>query len=114
MKSKAQQVAAINKDLIDICGTGGDGSNTFNISTTVSLLLADTLTVAKHGNRSISSKSGSADLIKALDLPIYSSGMQIKEALNNRNYAFLYAPTMHPSMGHVMSIRKQLKNTYYI
>lgn len=94
--------------LIDVCGTGGDGSNTFNISTTVSLILSDFVTVAKHGNGSVTSKSGSADLLSALKIPSNTNPNTILDALNSYQYAFLFAPYMHPNMKHVMPIRRNL------
>lgn len=94
--------------LLDVCGTGGDGSNTFNISTTVSLILSDFVTVAKHGNGSVTSKSGSADLLSALKIPTYTDPKTILNALNSHQYAFLFAPYMHPNMKHIMPVRRNL------
>lgn len=107
LKSKASTFKKI-PDAMDVCGTGGDGHNTFNISTTVSLLLACQLPVVKHGNTSISSLSGSADVIKALDIPLLQDKAQIEDHISKTNYVFLYAPYMHPSMKHIMPVRKAL------
>lgn len=93
---------------IDVCGTGGDGHHTFNISSTVSLLLSTKMPVAKHGNTSITSKCGSADVIEALNLPLYKEPNVIEATLKNKNYIFLFAPYMHPRMKHVMPIRRKL------
>ncbi|MBI9014759.1 MAG: anthranilate phosphoribosyltransferase [Clostridiales bacterium] len=98
-----------SKALIDVCGTGGDGSNTFNISTTVSLLLATRMKVSKHGNRSISSRSGSADVLNALKIPKPDTAEMIDKLLTEKNYSFLYAPYMHPHMKYVMPVRIALK-----
>ena len=108
---KDQCTPMIDNDfkLIDVCGTGGDGHHTFNISTTVSLLIASELKVAKHGNRSVSSKSGSADVIKALKLPISEHPNDIHNSLSNDNYRFIFAPDVHKNMKHVMPIRTKLK-----
>jgi anthranilate phosphoribosyltransferase len=94
--------------LIDVCGTGGDGKNTFNISSTVALLLSNVMTVAKHGNRSITSKSGSADLYQAMGIPFHHEEKTILNSLSSSGFAFLFAPKMHPNMHYVMPIRKAL------
>jgi anthranilate phosphoribosyltransferase len=99
----------LKPQLIDNCGTGGDKSNSFNISTTVSILLsACGCKVAKHGNRSITSKSGSADMLEALginlDLDIQS---QVK-MLEKTGFVFMFAINHHPAMKHIMPIRKSL------
>jgi anthranilate phosphoribosyltransferase len=95
--------------LIDNCGTGGDKSNTFNISTTVSLLLASLGSyVAKHGNRSITSRSGSADMLEALGIDINLSISKQKRMLEECGFVFLFAQNHHPAMKHVMPIRKSL------
>ncbi|MCD8501126.1 MAG: anthranilate phosphoribosyltransferase [Bacillaceae bacterium] len=96
--------------VIDTCGTGGDGLSTFNISTTTAIVLsASGLKVAKHGNRAISSKSGSADVLERLNIPIQHSPKQAVNALREFNLSFLYAPLYHQSMKHVANARKQLK-----
>jgi len=96
--------------LIDNCGTGGDKSGSFNISTTVSFLLASLgLFVAKHGNRSITSKSGSADMLEALGVKIELDSRDAKlTVLLESGFAFLFAPTYHPALKHIMPIRRSL------
>lgn len=93
---------------IDVCGTGGDGHHTFNISTTVSLLLSLVMPVIKHGNTSISSLSGSADVIKAFGIPLLKDAEAIHKQLIEHNFTFLFAPFIHPKMKNVMPIRKKL------
>ena len=95
--------------LIDNCGTGGDKSNSFNISTTVSILLAACgAKVAKHGNRSITSNSGSADMLEALGVNLtLTVPMQIK-MLEQTGFTFMFAINHHPAMKHIMPIRKSI------
>ena len=94
---------------IDLCGTGGDGKNTFNISTTAAFVVAGAgVRVAKHGNRSISSQSGSADLLSALKINIHLPTEKIVEAIETIGLGFLFAPDFHPSIKAVVKIRKQL------
>ncbi len=95
---------------IDCCGTGGDGSNTINISTTAAIVAAAMgLTVAKHGNRSVSSQSGSADLFEQLGLDIQMSPQQAANLLSNSGCAFLFAPLYHAGIRHAMPVRNTLK-----
>lgn len=95
--------------LIDNCGTGGDASNSFNISTTCSFVLSGAgLKVAKHGNRSITSKSGSSDLLTALGVNINLSKEKIEKLIDEIGIAFLFAPNMHPNMKYVMKVRLDL------
>ena len=97
--------------LIDNCGTGGDHSNTFNISTTASLLLsACGAKVAKHGNRSITSKSGSADTLEALGINLDIALDKIPLMLQEVGFAFLFAINHHPGMKYVMPVRKSLSH----
>ncbi len=99
----------LRKELIDNCGTGGDGSNTFNISTTVSLLLAGAgCKVAKHGNRSITSRSGSADMLEALGIRLDLTPHQQIEMLQECGFAFIFAVLHHPAMKFIMPIRKSI------
>ena len=94
---------------IDIVGTGGDGSNSFNLSTGTALLSAATgLKVVKHGNRSVSSKSGSADLLEALSIPLADNPETVNAFLKEYGFVFLFAPFFHPAMKHVAPIRQSL------
>ncbi|MDR0305535.1 MAG: anthranilate phosphoribosyltransferase [Chitinispirillales bacterium] len=97
------------RNLIDTCGTGGDGSNTFNISTAVALVAAGAgAKVAKHGNRSVSSRSGSADVLEALGVNINLSASQISVCLREVGIGFLFAPALHNAMKYAASARKQI------
>jgi len=96
-------------NILDTCGTGGDRKGTFNISTVTAFVASGSgVTVAKHGNRSVSSKCGSADILEALGVNINMSREQIKRALEEIGIAFLFAPNLHPAMKHVMPARKQI------
>ncbi len=98
-----------HEPLLDIVGTGGDGANTINISTASALVIASLgIKVAKHGNRSVSSKCGSADFLESLDIPIHLSPHDAQKALNHQGFAFLYAPDFHPAMQAVKNIRQAL------
>ncbi|WP_369792923.1 anthranilate phosphoribosyltransferase [Terriglobus sp. TAA 43] len=94
---------------VDTCGTGGDGSGTFNISTAVALVAAAAgVTVAKHGNRAITSRSGSADVLHALGVETEHTPESAAESLRANGFAFLLAPRMHPAMKAVAPVRKSL------
>ncbi len=94
---------------IDVCGTGGDNSNTFNISTAVSFVVAGVgVKVAKHGNRSISSKSGSSDVLTELGINVNLTKEQSEKALAEIGITFLFAPNYHPAMKYVMPVRREL------
>ncbi|MFK2821660.1 anthranilate phosphoribosyltransferase [Malaciobacter sp. WC5094] len=100
---------SIKEKLIDNCGTGGDKSNSFNISTTVSIILAACdCYVAKHGNRSITSKSGSADMLEALGLNLEMSLENSAKMLEESNFCFMFAQKHHPAMKYIMPIRKSI------
>lgn len=95
--------------LLDTCGTGGGGSNLFNVSTTAALVIAATgVPVAKHGNRSITSRSGSADVLAELGVNIAATIPQVERCLDELGICFCFAPLMHPSMKHVSNVRKRL------
>src|ERR1700757_1212949 len=96
--------------LVDTCGTGGDASGTFNISTATALVTAGAgVRVAKHGNRSISSKCGSADVVEALGLNIQLSPERSAQCLREVGICFLYAPNLHPAMKQVQGVRRELR-----
>ncbi|MGH9470508.1 MAG: anthranilate phosphoribosyltransferase [Terriglobia bacterium] len=96
--------------LLDTCGTGGDGKGTFNVSTATALVAAAAgARVAKHGNRSISSRAGSADVLEALGVSIEIPLCRLPECLERTGFVFLYAPHLHLAMKHVMNARRQLK-----
>ncbi len=93
----------------DTCGTGGDNSHSFNISTAVAIILnAMGYDIAKHGNRSVSSKSGSADFLEALGIPITTTGAECKTYFGKNRFAFMFAPNYHPAMKYAVPIRKTL------
>ena len=110
MREKVISIKCENERVIDVCGTGGDGSGTFNISTAVSFVVAGAgVNVAKHGNRSISSKSGSSDVLHELGVDVQLNPESSEKALNEIGIAFLFAPLYHPAMKHVAPIRKELE-----
>ena len=95
--------------LVDTCGTGGDGSRTFNISTAAALVAAAAgASVAKHGNRAITSQTGSADVLEALGIPVGLTPVEATAALRAHRFAFLHAPSLHPAMKAVMPVRRAL------
>jgi anthranilate phosphoribosyltransferase len=95
--------------LVDTCGTGGDASGTFNISTATALVAAGAgVRVAKHGNRSLTSKCGSADVMEALGVEIHLSADRLAACLEEVGMAFLFAPAMHSAMKHVQAARREL------
>jgi len=101
----------LREKAIDVVGTGGDKSGSFNISTTVALLLAAMgKTVAKHGNRSITSNSGSADLLEALGINLNLTPQQQVEMLEKTGFCFIFAVNHHPAMKHIMPIRKSIEH----
>ena len=101
--------AANREELVDTCGTGGGAVGTFNISTAAALLAAGAgVRIAKHGNRSFTSRCGSADVLEALGVPIDASLATMSEALDDAGIVFMYAPAMHPAMKHVGPVRREL------
>lgn len=109
LRAKAHILEDVAEDAVDIVGTGGDGLGTFNISTATSFVLAGAgVTVAKHGNKAVSSKSGAADVLTALGIDVNCSFETISHALNQAHIAFLMAPRHHAAMRHVGPIRAQL------
>jgi anthranilate synthase/phosphoribosyltransferase len=109
MRRCATPVRPKRRDLIDTCGTGGDGSGTFNISTTVAFVVAGAgLGVAKHGNRSVSSRSGSADVLETLGVRLDLTPMQIAQAIDEVGVGFLFAPRLHPAMKYAIGPRREI------
>ena len=109
MRARSVTVTLEDPDAIDMCGTGGDGLGTFNISTVSSLVAAGAgVTVAKHGNRSVSSRSGSADLLTALGVNIQQTPERVQECINTVGVGFLFAPMFHPAMKFVAKPRGEL------
>jgi anthranilate phosphoribosyltransferase len=94
-------------EILDVCGTGGDRLNTFNISTTVAIICAAAgVPVAKHGNRAITSQAGSADVLEALGIRIDLTPDEAARSLRERNFAFFFAPNYHPAFKHITAARK--------
>ncbi len=109
MRANAVPVSKTYDDLFDTCGTGGDRSGTFNISSAAALVAAAAgLRVAKHGNRSVSSMCGSADVYEALGVNIGAEPAIVERSLDKVGIAFFFAPTYHPSMRHAAPVRKEL------
>jgi anthranilate phosphoribosyltransferase len=109
MRDRVQRVDGVASDAIDTCGTGGDGRGTLNISTLASLIVAACgCSVAKHGNRAVSSACGSADLLAALGVNIDLSAAEAGEVLRRCGIAFLFAPRLHPAMKAMANVRRQL------
>ncbi len=99
----------VDGTLVDVCGTGGDQLNTFNISTTSMFIVAAAgIPVAKHGNRSITSKCGSADVLEALGINLDMEFNKIRECIEQTGIGFMYAPLHHSAMKHVMPVRREL------
>ena len=109
MREKANKISPKANFLVDTCGTGGDGANTFNISTASAFAAAGAgVSVAKHGNKSVSSKSGSADVLQALGVNINLNPKDVETCIEETGIGFMFAPLFHPAMKNVMNARKQL------
>lgn len=109
MRQKATPIHTSRQPLIDTCGTGGDGSGTFNISTTVAFVAAGAgLGVAKHGNRAMSSQCGSADVLQALGINVEIGPEQVGACLDQAGIGFLFAPKLHGAMKHAIGPRREL------
>ena len=109
MRSRVLEISTDVENLVDTCGTGGDGAGTFNISTAAALVAAAAgIPVAKHGNRSVSSRCGSADVLEALGVEVQTDPAGAASALSEIGIAFLYAPDLHPAMRQVATVRKDL------
>ncbi|MFO7497152.1 MAG: anthranilate phosphoribosyltransferase [Desulfobacterales bacterium] len=109
MRRKAHRIQTPADIVVDTCGTGGDGAQTFNISTTTAFVVAGCgVTVAKHGNRSISSKCGSADLLEALGVNLNTDPEVVEEAIFELGIGFLFAPLYHSAMRYAAKARKEV------
>ena len=109
MRELASKVAVTGEHVIDTCGTGGDGANTFNISTTCAFVVAAAgAQVAKHGNRSVSSSCGSADVLEAAGVNLDLSAEQVAQCVNDIGVGFLFAPKHHGAMKHTIKVRKEM------
>ena len=109
MRYLAEKVNVSGPNLVDTCGTGGDGANTFNVSTCAAMVTAAAgAKVAKHGNRSISSKSGSADVLEAAGVNLDLSAEQVADCVDKVNVGFMFAPKHHGAMKHAIGPRREM------
>jgi len=109
MRDKSEKIKVKADYVVDTCGTGGDSANTFNISTAAAFVVAGCgLTVAKHGNRAVSSRSGSADVLKFLGVNIEADKLTVEKCIDDIGIGFLFAPLMHRAMKHAGEVRKEL------
>ncbi len=109
MRARASRIPSLRSPLLDTCGTGGDRLHTFNISTATALVAAACgVNVAKHGNRSVSSSSGSADVLESLGVNISLTAAQAGQCLDQTGIAFCFAPMLHGAMKHAAPVRRQL------
>src|SRR3954470_15348071 len=109
MRAHAVKVKTKHPNVFDCCGTGGDRSGTFNISSCVAVVVASCgVRVAKHGNRSASSQTGGADVYEALGIRIMAAPAVVERCLAEAGIGFFFAPTFHPSMKHAAAVRREL------
>ena len=109
MRQKATRIDARAQTIVDTCGTGGDGMNTFNISTTTAFVVASAgITVAKHGNRAVSSGCGSADVLEALGVNIGAGPEVVEECVQQIGIGFLFAPKLHGAMKYAIEPRREI------
>ncbi len=109
MRAKAVHVDNGGGTVVDTCGTGGDGAATFNVSTTAAFIVAGAgMKVAKHGNRAMSSKAGSADVLEALEIKVDLTAVQVEKCLQEVGIGFMFAPSFHPSMKYAAMPRKEI------
>lgn len=109
MREKSTKVPHHQETILDCCGTGGDGTNTFNVSTIVAFMVAAAgIPVAKHGNRSISSQCGSADLLLEAGTKLELTAEQVAKCIDEIGIGFIFAPLFHPAMKQVAAVRKEL------
>lgn len=109
MRNVARRIEVAASPVVDTCGTGGDGANTFNISTTTAFVVAGCgVTVAKHGNRSVSSKCGSADVLEAMGIKLDVDPEIVEEAIATVGIGFLFAPLYHSAMKYAINARKEV------
>ena len=109
MRAHVLPVHPTRTDVVDVVGTGGDGARTFNISTTAAIVAAAAgAAVAKHGNRAVSSVSGSADVLEALGFDLEQSPERVAESIDTLGFGFMFAPLHHPAMKHAAPVRREL------
>jgi anthranilate phosphoribosyltransferase len=109
MREHVLPVHPMRTDVVDVVGTGGDGARTFNISTTAAIVAAAAgAAVAKHGNRAVSSVSGSADVLEALGFDLEQSPERVAESIDTLGFGFMFAPLHHPAMKHAAPVRREL------
>ncbi len=108
--SEPIEIDQTEQPIVDTCGTGGDSTGSFNVSTATAFVIAGTgLRVAKHGNRRITSQCGSADVLEALGVPVTLSAQQVTDCIRQTGIGFLYAPLLHPAVKHAQEARLLLK-----